>query len=68
MSDALSPRPAGGSFTVEIATNRAFTSLSYDGYYATDWLDGQNHTGSTDTLFDAVLSPEGCITDPNSMS
>ncbi|KAL4066487.1 hypothetical protein V8B97DRAFT_1980295 [Scleroderma yunnanense] len=57
--------PAGRSFTVEIATNRAFTSLSYNGEFSTEWLDGQNHTGSVETLLDAALSPEGCITDPN---
>ncbi|KAG6333708.1 hypothetical protein ID866_5375 [Astraeus odoratus] len=57
--------PAGGSVTVEIAANRAFTSLSYDGEFATDWPDGQDHTGSSLTLQDATLSSEGCIVDPN---
>ena len=65
--DTSTPRPAGGTVTLEIASNRAFTSLSYDGIHATEWLDGQNHTGSVDTLFDAAFSPEGCITDPNSV-
>ncbi|KAH7361844.1 hypothetical protein B0T11DRAFT_351741 [Plectosphaerella cucumerina] len=35
--------PAGGSFTAELAINRAFTSLSYDGEFATDWPDGLDH-------------------------
>jgi hypothetical protein len=36
--------PAGGSFKVEIAHNRRQTSLSYNGAYASDWPDGQNHS------------------------
>ncbi|KAI6017388.1 hypothetical protein PISMIDRAFT_414489 [Pisolithus microcarpus 441] len=56
--------PAGGSFTVEIADNRGVTSLSYNGTHATEWTDGQNHTGSTDVLLDATFS-DGCITSPN---
>ncbi|KAI6101920.1 hypothetical protein F5141DRAFT_1136398 [Pisolithus sp. B1] len=56
--------PAGGSFTVEIADNRGVTSLSYNGTHATEWTDGQNHTGSTDVLLDAAIS-DGCITSPN---
>ncbi|KAI6014655.1 hypothetical protein EDC04DRAFT_2578681 [Pisolithus marmoratus] len=56
--------PAGGSFTIEIADNRGVTSLSYDGTHATEWPDGQNHTGSTDVLLDATIS-DGCITSPN---
>ncbi|KAG8822009.1 hypothetical protein FRC18_011129, partial [Serendipita sp. 400] len=35
--------PAGGTFTVEIAMNRAFTSLSYGGRRTTDWGDGKHH-------------------------
>ncbi|GME46853.1 uncharacterized protein LTHEOB_8840 [Neofusicoccum parvum] len=35
--------PAGGSFTVEIATNRAFTTLSYDGSKTSEWPDGAEH-------------------------
>ncbi|KAF8237042.1 hypothetical protein L208DRAFT_1450785 [Tricholoma matsutake] len=35
--------PAGGNFTVEIAANRAFTTLSYEGRYTSNWGDGQNH-------------------------
>ncbi|CAG8690055.1 15437_t:CDS:2, partial [Acaulospora colombiana] len=35
--------PAGGNFTVEIATNRAFTHYSYGGRLVTAWGDGKNH-------------------------
>ncbi|KAL5402036.1 hypothetical protein PMIN06_002437 [Paraphaeosphaeria minitans] len=35
--------PANGNFTVELAHNRAQTTLSYDGKFASDWLDGKEH-------------------------
>ncbi|KAF2020131.1 hypothetical protein BU24DRAFT_448473 [Aaosphaeria arxii CBS 175.79] len=35
--------PANGEFTVELAHNRAFTTLSYDGEFATAWPDGKEH-------------------------
>jgi hypothetical protein len=35
--------PAGGNFTVEIAHNRAFTTLSYGGKFMSDWPDGKQH-------------------------
>lgn len=35
--------PANGEFTVELAHNRAFTTLSYEGRMATDWPDGGQH-------------------------
>lgn len=35
--------PAGGSFTVELAINRAFTTLSYGGDLVSDWPDGLDH-------------------------
>ncbi|KAH8652406.1 hypothetical protein BX600DRAFT_93495 [Xylariales sp. PMI_506] len=35
--------PAGGSFTVELAINRAFTTLSYDGEFTSEWPDGLEH-------------------------
>ncbi|KAL3481069.1 hypothetical protein BJX99DRAFT_254047 [Aspergillus californicus] len=35
--------PAGGSFTVELAHNRAFTSFSYNGEFASEWPDGEDH-------------------------
>ncbi|KAJ7048201.1 hypothetical protein C8F01DRAFT_1193750 [Mycena amicta] len=37
--------PANGEFTVEIAVNRAFTTLSYGGVRVGDFGDGQNYTG-----------------------
>ncbi|CAF0993141.1 unnamed protein product [Adineta steineri] len=47
--------PAGGSFTVEIATNRAFTTFgvnpNFDGYF------GGNQN--------PIRSDEGCVVDPN---
>ncbi|KDQ08703.1 hypothetical protein BOTBODRAFT_559986 [Botryobasidium botryosum FD-172 SS1] len=49
--------PAGGNFTVELATNRAFTTLSYRGQHTSAWPDGghypENYSGSP------------CITQPN---
>lgn len=48
--DAMPPKageflelPANGEVTVELAHNRAFTSLSYDGRLRTDWPDGKEH-------------------------
>lgn len=35
--------PAGGSFTVELAHNRAQTTLSYSGQFTSEWPDGQSH-------------------------
>ena len=35
--------PAGGSITVELASNQAYTSLSYGGSFVSDWPDGANH-------------------------
>jgi hypothetical protein len=35
--------PANGNFTVELAHNRAFTTLSYDGKKTTAWPDGRQH-------------------------
>ena len=35
--------PAGGEFTVEIADNRAQTTLSYGGKYASEWADGKTY-------------------------
>jgi len=35
--------PAGGSFTVEMGSNRAKTSLSYGGQYTSDWPDGGHY-------------------------
>ncbi|KAH4029569.1 hypothetical protein HBI56_131270 [Parastagonospora nodorum] len=35
--------PANGKVTVELAHNRAHTTLSYNGQKATDWPDGKHH-------------------------
>lgn len=35
--------PAGGSFTVQLASNQAFTDLSYNGEKVTQWPDGGDH-------------------------
>ena len=36
-------RPAGGTFTVEVADNQAFTTLSYGGKFISNWPDGAKH-------------------------
>jgi hypothetical protein len=50
--------PAGGQFTVELAHNRAFTTLSYDGTNMSDWPDGQDHP---DTW--AAVAGQECVSD-----
>lgn len=35
--------PANGQFTVELAHNRAFTSLSHNSQFVSDWPDGKDH-------------------------
>ncbi|KAI0842323.1 hypothetical protein F5Y06DRAFT_124659 [Hypoxylon sp. FL0890] len=35
--------PAGGSFTVELAHNKAQTTLSFDGQFTSEWPDGKEH-------------------------
>ncbi|KAF9005326.1 hypothetical protein BDZ89DRAFT_598361 [Hymenopellis radicata] len=50
--------PAGGSFTVEVASNRAMTSWSYAGANAGKWPDGQDHD-------DYDGDHTTCITVPN---
>ncbi|KAJ7071801.1 hypothetical protein B0H15DRAFT_87627 [Mycena belliarum] len=49
--------PAGGSFQVEIASNRGETSFSFKGKFATDWPDGKNYPDD--------YNVETCITSPN---
>ncbi|KAF7294532.1 hypothetical protein MIND_00989700 [Mycena indigotica] len=49
--------PAGGSFTVEIASNRGETSLGFNGKYATSWPDGKNYPED--------YNVPTCITSPN---
>ncbi|KAJ3524414.1 hypothetical protein NMY22_g11008 [Coprinellus aureogranulatus] len=56
--------PSGGSFIVELAANRAFTSLSNGGRRVNTYTDGQPHPGLGYTD-DGKEPPEGCITHPN---
>ncbi|KAF9009666.1 hypothetical protein BDQ17DRAFT_1406668 [Cyathus striatus] len=49
--------PAGGDFTVEIASNRAKTTLSYNGIYTSDWPDGSTYPED--------YNVPSCITSPN---
>ncbi|KAJ5791835.1 CAZyme family AA14 [Penicillium psychrosexuale] len=55
--------PAGGSFTVELAHNRAQTTLSYGGQYASDWPDGNDHPED----WAGPGSPPDCIQDDGAM-
>lgn len=41
--DTFLELPAGGNFTVEMAHNRAFTTMSYGGSLTSDWPDGKDH-------------------------
>ncbi|KAJ7671653.1 hypothetical protein DFH06DRAFT_1280029 [Mycena polygramma] len=52
--------PANGEFTVELATNRAFTSLSYNGKQAGTFPGGQDHLNYTE-----FRKGVDCITSPN---
>ncbi|KAJ2928081.1 hypothetical protein H1R20_g9019, partial [Candolleomyces eurysporus] len=54
---------AGRSFVVELAVNRAFTTLSYDGANTGIFGDGLDHPGLGYT--DEGKSAEGCIGEPN---
>ncbi|KAN0097975.1 hypothetical protein V8E55_002421 [Tylopilus felleus] len=58
--------PAGKSFTMEIAENRAFTSLK-PGAVVTNWGDGQHHPDNYSITKLGGLSPtsSGCIPSPN---
>jgi hypothetical protein len=47
--------PAGGSFTIEIATNRAFTTLGINPHFS-GYFGGRQ---------DPVRSDQGCVIDPN---
>ena len=49
--------PAGGTFTVELAHNRAQTSLVNNGAGMSDWPDGQQHPD------DMSGPPGGCVPD-----
>ncbi|KAJ2917948.1 hypothetical protein MD484_g2430, partial [Candolleomyces efflorescens] len=56
--------PSGQSFVVELAVNRAFTTLSYDGANTGIFGDGQDHPGLGYTD-EGKHGAEGCITEPN---
>ncbi|KAJ7063711.1 hypothetical protein C8F01DRAFT_1134056 [Mycena amicta] len=49
--------PAGGSFTVEIASNQGETSLSFGGQYTSEWPDGKTYPED--------YNVPTCITSPN---
>lgn len=55
--------PAGGSFTVELAHNRAQTTLSYDGKFTSAWPDGNEHPED----WAGPGSPPDCIQDDGAM-
>lgn len=59
--------PAGGSFTAEIADNRAATTLSFNGAKTSDWPDGASHPDgySITNTGGAALSDVGCLQEPN---
>lgn len=48
--------PAGGSFKVEIASNRAKTTLSYNGRDTSAWPDGNNYPEDRNEP-DCIISP-----------
>jgi len=53
--------PANGQFTVELATNRAFTTLSFNGKFAGEFTGG-NDSGERQAN---PGQPQDCITNPN---
>lgn len=55
--------PAGGQFTVELAHNQAQTSLSFDGKFAGQWPDGQDHPED----WRGPGNPPDCIQDDGAM-
>lgn len=59
--------PVGGTFTVELAVNRAQTSYTNGGAGASDWPDGKDHPDDYSILnLDGYpLSTSGCIESPN---
>lgn len=56
--------PAGGQVTVEHSHNRAQTTLSYDGQYAGEWPDGQDHPEDWNGN---AYPPERCIQEDGAM-
>jgi len=55
--------PAGGSFTVELAHNRAQTTLSFDGQFTSQWPDGNEHPED----WRGPGNPPDCIQDDGAM-
>ncbi|KAI1098482.1 hypothetical protein F4804DRAFT_350328 [Jackrogersella minutella] len=51
--------PAGGSFTVELAHNRAQTTLSFNGQFTSEWPDGNQHP--EDWHSPLPPSPDKCL-------
>jgi hypothetical protein len=62
-NDEMLHLPAGGTFTVELAHNRAQTTLSYDGKFTTEWPDGKQHPED----WSGPGSPPDCIQDDGAM-
>lgn len=62
-NDDILELPAGGEFTVELAHNRAMTTLSYDGKFTSAWPDGKDH----DDNWVGPGSPPDCIQDDGAM-
>jgi hypothetical protein len=57
--------PANGKFTVELAHNRAFTTLSYGGSEVSDWPDGGEHPQDWNGWTPG--GGEGCIQDDGAL-
>jgi hypothetical protein len=55
--------PAGGQVTLELAHNRAQTTLSYNGKYAGEWPDGKSHPED----WNGNGLPGGCIQNDGAM-
>ncbi|KAL1665240.1 hypothetical protein GGF50DRAFT_88117 [Schizophyllum commune] len=51
--------PAGGTINIELATNRGCTTFSFNGQYATKYIDG--YTGE----YDDNWNDPNCLTNPN---
>lgn len=46
-------RPAGGTINIELATNRGCTTFSFNGQYATKYIDG--YTGEYDDNWVGII-------------
>ncbi|KAF2832451.1 hypothetical protein CC86DRAFT_280425 [Ophiobolus disseminans] len=58
--------PANGSVAVELAHNRAFTTLSYEGKLVTDWPDGKKHPENW-TGWNTDGTPAVCLKDDGAL-